>query len=1171
MLLQTKITFLSKRQNSCFENNFFCRNQLKSMIRNQGIQNSLDIASSRTKLNIVIKLTIVFLLVSTLQVSAKKISERVTINRDNIDLSEVFKSIRHQTNYLFFFDKHLLQNARPVDIKLKNATIDEVMFACLKNQPFTYSIVRNTIVIQTKKIVSLPNLDLAGFFSLSPPPVEIHGRVVDQEGKPLENVSVVIAGTQIGTTTNSDGRFTLNASDNKNIVLEVSSVGFQSRTINAGRQTEINVVLEAAVTGLSDVVVVGYGTQKKVNLTGAISTIKYDDELQNRPITNASQALSGKATGVWVSQNSGQPGNSEAQIRIRGWGTLNNSNPLVIIDGVEGAFDQINPNDIANISVLKDAASAAIYGSKAANGVILVTTKMGRKNEKMHVNLNSYIGSQSLARGFKFLTNSVEYMNLLNNALINVGSSPRFPDYVISAFEKGNDPYVYPNTDWNKAFFRNAIIQENNVSISGGSAQSSSFLSFNYLNQDGIIPNTSSKRYGIRANLESNVNNWLKVTGRLNYQRQVLEQPFEAGSPDVTHTIYIMDGSTPFIAPYTKDGRFGSVQAIDSNGVLLYDNRNALIDAANGSSKKELNSMIVNASAEIKFTPDLRLNTTVVSTGSWLLKDSYNQSVFGYTSTGVETITQNFNRNGLEMSRMNVATLDNNLYSTLNYHKTFAERHDISAIAGLQLENLTIKNTLARSAGPPQEGLTQVDAGSSGVQAQGNMVGLKTLSYFGRLNYAFSNKYLLEADLRADASSRFKEGNRWGIFPGFSAGWRLSEEKFIQKLNLFSNLKFRASWGQLGNQNISGYWPYLTVVDQNFGLSYSYNNTFVPGAAVTSLIDQNITWETSTTLDFGLDMGFLDDKLNIEADYFNKKTSGIIVQLPIPLILGGVTPPYENVGQMENKGFELTVNFDNRKYSRNQLGYNIGINGTYIKNEVTKFKGGKSPDQLFLIREGYSYQSLYGYKAIGIFQTNDEAAQYMANNSYQPKQGNLKFEDVNNDGKLDFQDKQYLGNTIPKYTFGLSSGFRFKGFDLNILLQGIAGVHAYTANAITTISSDMPSITKKWKNGWTPENTNTTIPSIKIDNSWDNSQSSFWVHNTSFLKLRNIQLGYELLPRISSHLGLQNIYLYFNAQNVFTIVDKNFEGYDPEKNTFSSSTWVYPNPRILSFGINIKF
>lgn len=1000
----------------------------------------------------------------------------------------------------------------------------------------------------------------------------VHGKVTDAStNEPITGANIVVKGATIGALTDINGNYTINVPD-ASVTLQVSFIGYIMQEIALDGRTTLDIALEVEIEQLSEVVVVGYGTTRKVNLTGAVSTIKFDEAIANRPITNASQALGGSTTGIWVSQNSGKPGSDGAQLRVRGWGTLNNSNPLVIIDGIEGDFAQINPSDIESVSVLKDAASAAIYGSKAANGVILVTTKMGRTNEKMQISLNSYVGMQRLGMRYNMVTNSAENMRLSNQALANDGSSAVYPDYLISAFDNGTDPFKFPNTDWYKVLFQSSIIHEHNVAIQGGTAQTSSFLSFNYLNHEGMIPNTNSSRYGIRANMESDIKEWLTISGKFNYNRKISNEPYA----DITYgsmgrVFDMLDGAVPFIAPYTRDGRFGSVEAIDDQGNLLYDNRNPLIDAANGQTTSEVNFVSVNASVEVKFSNSLSLKTTLASNGSWNLTDRWNESIFGYTDSGIATITKNYNREGIEANRRQVSSLDNQLFSTLNYNKPIAEIHNISAIAGIQLEHHKIQNVYARRSTPPKEGLTQVDAGTSGIQGEGNMVGLRMFSYFGRINYSLYDKYLFEGNLRADASSRFAEGNRWGIFPGFSAGWRLIDEPFIENIGLFSNLKLRASWGQLGNQNIAGYWPYLTVINQDNSLSYSSAGGFIPGAAVTVLVDENITWETTSTLDFGIDAGFLNDRIVIEADYFRKKTTDIIVQLPIPSILGDITAPYENVGEMLNNGFEFSFTYDNRSRRLNRLGYNIGFNITYIENEVTKFQGGKSPDQTYLIREGYSYRTLYGYKSIGIYQTDAEALEHMHDNSFKPKAGNLKFEDVNNDGKLGFEDKQELGNTIPKLTFGLTPSLNYKGFNLNVLFQGIGFANMYIQDPLTNITWENRTINKMWKDAWTPENTDTEIPGIKYNNTWDNSVSSFWIHDISFIKLKNIQFGYNLPGNVLSQIGLRNVYLYVNAQNVFTLVKKDYEGWDPERNNFTSDSNMYPVPGITSIGINLNF
>jgi TonB-linked SusC/RagA family outer membrane protein len=1114
------------------------------------------------KILIAMKFSFMLLLLTTAQVfsTAYSQSSRLSINIKNVSIEDAFRVIESQSDFKFLYHEALMENEKIISYNSKNENIENILNYLLSGTDNTYTLLENNLIVITPKNLILRQEN------------RVTGSVLDvATGEPLPGVNILIEGTLQGVTTDADGKYAIDV-PGSDAVLVFSYVGYLTQKISLSGRYMIDVQLAPDYTTLEEVVVVGYGTQKKVNMTGSVSTVKFDESLDNRPITNASQALGGEVTGVWVSQNSGKPGSDGAQLRVRGWGTLNNSEPLVIIDGVEGTFNQLNPNDIESISILKDAASSAIYGSKAANGVILITTKSGKLNEKMEINLSSYYGVQTLGRRYDVINNSAESMELYNQALINDGSSAYYPDYLIDGFRNGNDAYKYPNTDWFKELFQPASIQEHNLSIMGGSAQTSSFLSFNYLNQDGMVPNTNAKRYGIRANLESTINKWFKIGGRLNYIRKTSEEPYA----DVTYgslgrVFEMLGGASPFTAPHTSDGRFGSSQAIDNSGTLLYDNRNPLIDAANGLTSIEENYLSVNATAEIKFLESLSLKTTFASTGNWNLTDLYNQSIYGYTDGGMQTITKNYNREGLEIGRRHVNSINNNLFATLNYNKTFGSVHAVSAILGAQMESMVIKNQYSRRTSPPKEGLTQVDAGTSGIVGEGNMNGVRMLSYFGRVNYSLADKYLFEANIRADASSRFKEGSRWGFFPGFSAGWRLGDEQFIRNLNLFSNLKLRASWGQLGNQNIAGYWPYLTVITQNNLQSYSAGGTFVPGAGVTTLVDENITWETTSTLDLGLDIGLMGNKLNIEADYFSKKTTDIIVQLPIPLILGGITAPYENVGEMVNNGFEFIVNYGNQVTERDKFGYNVGVNMTYIHNEVTKFQGGKSPDQLYLIREGYSYRTLYGFNAVGIYQSDEEAAEHMYANSFKPKAGHLKFEDRNNDGKLGFEDKKALGNTIPKFTYGISSSLRYKGFDLNILFQGVAGVNVYTQNNFTNLNWENQVTSTRWRDAWTPENTDTETPMVRMQNTWDNQESSYWIRKLNYIKLKNIQLGYVVPPGFTSRIGLQKIYLYANAQNVFTLVNKDYEGYDPERNTFDSGYNMYPIPRIVSVGVNLNF
>ncbi len=1096
------------------------------------------------------------------------LSKTISLQMEKAEIKKVLSTIEKQVNVKFVYSSSNINMSQVVNINVTKKRLDQLLNELLLPMAVEYLVKENRIILRSNQegSTNLPNVNQSKVVDKL-----ITGKIKDELGQGLPGVNVSLKGTTKGTQTDSNGNFSLTVPEN-NAYLLISFVGYSSQEVSVGDKSILEVSLKPDVTSLNEVVVVGYGTTQKVNLTGSISTIKFDEKINNRPLTNASQALGGTASGVWVSQNSGKPGGDGSQIRIRGWGTLNNANPLIIVDGVEGTFEQLNPADIESVSVLKDAASAAIYGSKAANGVVLITTKMGKNNEKMQVNVNSYAGVQFLGMRYKTINNSADNMELSNRALVNDGASPLYSSDLINAFRTSTDNFKYPNTNWFSELFKPARIQEHNVSIRGGSSQTSTFLSFNYLNQEGMVANTNSQRFSLRANVDSKINNWLKISGRVSYINRLSKEPYA----DITYgslgrVFDMLSGAAPFIAPYARDGRFGSVQATDKNGALLYDNRNPLIDAANGQTSSQENLLSINATAEVNFTKHLSVKTTFAANGTWNLVDRYNSSVFGYTDSGIETITKNFNREGLEINRGTISGFNTNLFSTLNYNNTFNIVHEVSAIAGTQIESNKIQTLYARRSSPPKEGLTQVDAGTSGIQGSGNMNALRILSYFGRLNYAFNQKYLFEANFRADASSRFKDGNRWGYFPGFSAGWRVSDEEFLKNSDVISNLKLRASWGRLGNQNISDYWPYLTIINQNNALSYNYGGKLAPGAAVTNLIDENITWEKTSTTDIGIEMSFLKNKISIEADYFAKKTEDILVQLPIPLVLGGLNSPFENKGEMTNNGVELIFNYNNLVLDRNKLGFNIGLNVTYIDNMVTKFGTSRSPDQLYLIREGYSFRELYGYKVVGIYQTDQEASEHMFANGFKPKAGNLKFEDVNKDGKLGFEDKQSIGNTIPKVTFGISPSFKFKGFDLNILMQGILGVNMFNQNNFTNLTYENRVIGERWLNSWTPTNTNTNIPMARFDNSWNSSQSSFWVNKVDFVKLKNIQLGYSVPEKLSNKYGLKKAYIYVNAQNMYTLVSNEFDGYDPEKNTFDSSVNQYPVPRIVTLGVNLNF
>ena len=924
--------------------------------------------------------------------------------------------------------------------------------------------------------------------------------------------------------------------------------------------------------------VVGYGVQKKVNLTGSVSTIKYDKGLENRPITNASQALSGKVPGVWVSQNSGSPGSDGATIRIRGFGTLNNTNPLILIDGIEGRIAELNPNDIESMTVLKDAASAAIYGSRAANGVILIETKKGFGKEKTTVTYNGYFGLQELGKRYELISNSAEYMGYWNDAIISSGGSALFPEDVISAYKTGNDPYKYPNTNYFDEVFRTSPTTQHNLSLSSNTERSNTYVSINYLKQEGIVKNTNSERYGINFNNETQVSKRIKLGARMRYMRKTSFEPYDG----IGRVIYMMANGHPFSTPYLQDGRtFGGTQALylsgNRKGEPIVDTRNPFPDLYNGQNLHTNNFVKANFFANINLLEGLNLNAQYNAQYNNNMRDRYNQTHFAYTDLELNNKSKPLDYpSTLNIFRGVNEEIHSTFIANLNYNKTFNKIHEFSGVLGMQTEDLVTKILSGQKSDPAKEDLHQVVSGTSNPIADGNALSWRMLSYFGRVNYALMSKYLFEANLRADASSRFAKGNRWGFFPAFSAAWRISEENFIRELNVFDNFKIRGSWGELGNQNIGSssnrdYFPYLTIISQTYGTSYNFGNQLAPGAAVTSLVDPSITWETTTSTDIGIDLGFLNNRLTVEADYFIKKTRDIIVQLPIPEVLGGLTAPFENIGEMTNKGFEINIGWSDR-ISESGLSYNIGANLTTTKNNVDKFRGGKSPDQLYLIREGHSYKSLYGFISEGVYQSDEEAKEHMHKNGYVPKAGDLKYKDVNDDGQLDYKDKQVIGNTIPKFVYGINGGFSWKNFDLSFVFSGIAGVNGYFQNAWTEpLGISGGTITERWRDAWTKDNPSTTTPKIAINDTWNRQQSSFWSTDMSWFKLKNLQVGYSIPNSITNKILVENIYIYLNGTDLFTIVKNKYEGFDPERDTFSNGYSHYPIPKIYSVGLNITF
>ncbi|MBJ6367189.1 SusC/RagA family TonB-linked outer membrane protein [Snuella sedimenti] len=971
------------------------------------------------------------------------------------------------------------------------------------------------------------------------------------DGMPLTGVNVVVKGTQAGAVTDFDGNFSLN-NVAANSTLTFSYVGFKTLEVAINSKTSLSITLEEDTSQLEEIVIVGYGTQKKENLTGSISTVKLDNE-QNRPIASASQALAGQAAGVTVTQNSGNPGGDGATIRIRGIGTLGNSAPLVLIDGIRGNLNNVNVADIETITVLKDAASAAIYGARAANGVILVTTKTGEKG-KLTVNYDGYTGIQKPTRLTEYVTNSVEFMELHNLAKFNEdpASTPEFSTDVINEFRNGSDPYLYPNTNWQDVMYRDAQITAHNLSVRGGNDKTTYSFSLGYLDQEGIILGTNTKQYTVRLNLDTQVSDKFNYSVKLSGRRDDVRQPI-AGAGTVIGWI---ERATPMQSPRLEDGSYAFPWVGFPNAT------HALAGALEGKNNNAWDNLLANLSGEYELFDGLKIKGTVgVNTLHNLHKvfrpqiDLVNPKTGAVTDLGVS---------GNPLSAWNGYNTERTItfLTTLNYNKTIAESHNITALAGFSQEKFKRHYLAASKDGLPSNALQEISAGADDPTASGFSVDYGLQSFFGRINYDYKGKYLLEANVRYDGSSNFGPGNKWGVFPSFSAGWNISNEAFMDNVDFINRLKLRASYGELGNQDIA---PNQYSSIYSLGRTYSYGGSLVGGAAQTSLPNPDVTWETSAQTNFGLDATLLNGKLDLVVDYYLKDTEDILRPINISSVVGGLAPPTVNLASVRNKGFEFLANYDDT--IGDEFEYGISFNFTTIDNEVTKLPtpqiGGISR-----IIEGSPINEFYTIKMLGIFQNQAEIDAHGAQPDARP--GDIKFEDLDNSGDIGDGDRQAAGSSIPDFTYGFSLGASYKGFDFSMLWQGVEGVKAITEHENKPFFNGA-GIPKFWaENSWTPENPSTQYPRLVrssnyVNNIWRNS--TFLLQDASFLRLKNVQLGYSLPSKVLEKMKISQLRVYVNASNPITITK--YRGLDPEKDLFGGRG-SYSNVQVYSLGLNIS-
>lgn len=988
----------------------------------------------------------------------------------------------------------------------------------------------------------------------------VKGQVLDNNGDPIIGATVKVEGTKNATVTDLDGNFTLNNVTGKK--LQVSYIGYQNQVVDINNRSNIKITMHEDNKTLGEVVVVGYGTQKKANLTGAVSSVSVED-MGDRPITNSSTLLQGTASGVYALQKSGQPGADGANINIRGVGTLNNSDPLVLIDGFPGNMSDVDASEIQSISVLKDAASASIYGNRAANGVILITTKKGASG-KASVSYTGYYGVQEATRLPKTL-NSYEYATLYNEMCQNIGQAIKYSDEELAKFKDGTDP-MYPNNNYFDIYYRTAHMQNHRVNVSGGSDAFQYAVMFGYLDQEGILKCTDYNKADFRANLDSYfLNKNLRVSTRLAGNLGNKTQP-----TDLWSTIW-----------YSTNAPIYPVKNAAGQWVALNGERNYLGEAMEGSTtKQKRHTFNGQVEAEYKFLNGFSAQITYGYNAEFIDNNAFNANV---TLANTDGSTKSLASNLTVTNTTNIQTL---LTGLLRYDHTFG-KHTVGAMVGYSEEYFDWKWNSGYRSGFINNSQRELNLGDASSQTNNSgHYDLGLQSVFGRINYNYDNKYLFEANVRRDGSSRFSKGNKWGSFPSFSAGWVMTEEKFMKDTRSWLDmLKLRASWGKLGNQNINSYYVGSDILST--GNNYSFGGTLASGVAIRDLTNKNVSWETTTQTDLGFDVNF-SNGIWATFDYFIKKTDDILMQTPIPLTMGNLSRPYANVGKVENKGFELTLGYN--KIFANGLKLKTNANFSHIKNKITDLNGASpiinSPK---VQKEGYAINSFYGYVQDGIYQINDftwqnnsdptiahKDRQYQLKegvvrvNDFNPQPGDIKYKDLSGDGIVDLDnDRKVIGKQFPDLSYAWSVNLDWKNWDFNMFWQGVAGIDGYTYYEIATCFSGFANMGDWWLDRWTPENPVNKYPRLTNDGTRNNIHSTFYMEDASYLRLKNIELGYTFDKKLLPALGACKIRLYGSIQNALTFTS--YKGFDPEQETGETRAEAYPQTRIYTVGLSVNF
>lgn len=1097
-------------------------------------------------------LPVVFLLLLALTVRSQSTSNKISIKSRNITLADVFKSIKKQTGLTVFYSNKLLNDSEKIAVDFTGESLSAVMNSVLKGRQLDWLVKEKYIVLQ-KAAAPVQPQQLKTEPEGTDNTRKLKGTVTDGTGSPLPGVSIRVKDSGTGTVTDALGHYAIAAS--RGATLLFSSVGYMSQEIQVGSQTTLDVKLSEDNADLSEVVVVGYGTQKKINLTGAVSMVSGKD-IAARPMGQTSAALQGMAPGVTIRQSSGRPGADGGNIRIRGIGTLstsdpttlNGANPLVMIDGVEGSMNNIDPNLIESISVLKDAASSSIYGSRAANGVILITTKRANADQ-VGISYNNYIGWQDPTNMPK-LVNALDYMLLINEAYSNTGRTPLYNDELIQSYreQNGRNSDLYPNTDWQKETLTGSGLQQSHfLTIQGGTQKVKLLGSFGLFDQKGLIENSGFKRYTIRSNADITFSDKLKARIDLQYVNAITTDP----AVTANEIFQWANGLPANLIGINESGQWG----VGWNG-------NNPISASKDGGTKRTRAPFGSINAIINYKPVEWLEAEAAYSPKYALSSDKNfkKAIQSYLPNGsLSFLTPALT----SLLHTQDQSFFNNIRATVTASKNLND-HNFKLLLGASREDFYFERITAYRDTYALPDYPILDGGSAlNQQAKGTAEEWALQSLFSRFNYNYRGKYLLELNARYDGSSRFSEGNKYGFFPSASAGWRISEEGFFSGLKKIVNeAKLRVSWGKLGNQNIGTYPSVTAMVLESMAMGKQIVNT----AALNDMSNKNISWESTEEKNIGIDLTLFNN-LSITADYYRRRTRDILLLLDIPLIIG-LNRPNQNAGTVDNNGWELGLSY---KGNVKDFNYNLSFNLSDVKNTVVDMRGINQTSNLTVHREGYSISSLFGYEALGYFSSDAEVAAH-AKQFGTVKAGDIKYKDQNGDGLINESDKIIIGGTIPRYTYAANLAASYKGFDLSVLLQGVGKADGYLngpgVQPFSVGGALGGTIREENKDRWSPDNPNAKYPRLAFGESNNEQASSFWRRDASYLRVKNVQLGYTLPANLAKKISLNRLRIFANGSNLASF-DRFLSGYDVEAPVGSGS--IYPQVKLYSFGLEATF